>query len=406
MSTASGGSSTGSSQGDEAVIEWTMTWRDPKSGEKRLNRGTEWFRIDADGKIAEVRAYHHGDKKNPQGDLLGFDHAGRGHTMRSMRRDWLEPGSVDDCDQGHGSAGAAPAVHRGARGAPRLGHPLRRARRSRPTSTSGRRRASSPASSTTAAASSGSSGLKYPTELGGQGGDYVHDAVWTEALAYSGAGGGVAAGPRRPHRDRHSAGLQVRHARPARSASSSRRSGREDQRPRDHRARRRLGCRRDPHLRPQGRRRLRRQRLQDLHHQRRPCRLPRLRREDDRGGRPPRHLVPDPRARHARLRGRLEAREDGLARLRHRRALLHRRRGPRREPAREGGRRLLPDHGQLPMGAAADGARRRRGDEAPARGRGLLRQGARGLRPPDRQASRRSATRSPRCRSRPRSASR
>ncbi|MDP9187826.1 MAG: acyl-CoA dehydrogenase family protein [Actinomycetota bacterium] len=37
-------------------------------------------------------------------------------------------------------------------------------------------------------------GLKYPTELGGQGGDYVHDAVWTEALAYSGAGGGVAAG--------------------------------------------------------------------------------------------------------------------------------------------------------------------------------------------------------------------
>ena len=37
-------------------------------------------------------------------------------------------------------------------------------------------------------------GLKYPTELGGQGGDYVHDAVWTEELAYSGAGGGVAAG--------------------------------------------------------------------------------------------------------------------------------------------------------------------------------------------------------------------
>jgi acyl-CoA dehydrogenase len=37
-------------------------------------------------------------------------------------------------------------------------------------------------------------GLKYPEELGGQGGDYLHDAVWTEALAYSGAGGGVAAG--------------------------------------------------------------------------------------------------------------------------------------------------------------------------------------------------------------------
>jgi ketosteroid isomerase-like protein len=70
----------GIEQGDEAVIEWTMTWRDPKSGEKRLDRGTEWFLM-RDGKIAEVRAYHHGNKKNPQGDLLGFDHKGRGHTM-------------------------------------------------------------------------------------------------------------------------------------------------------------------------------------------------------------------------------------------------------------------------------------------------------------------------------------
>jgi ketosteroid isomerase-like protein len=70
----------GIEQGDEAVIEWTMTWRDPKSGEKRLNRGTEWFRF-RDGLISEVRAYHHGGPKNPQGDLLGFDHEGRGHTV-------------------------------------------------------------------------------------------------------------------------------------------------------------------------------------------------------------------------------------------------------------------------------------------------------------------------------------
>src|SRR5438067_2107834 len=41
----------GMEEGDEAVIEWTMTWRDPKSGERRLNRGTEWFRL-RDGKIA------------------------------------------------------------------------------------------------------------------------------------------------------------------------------------------------------------------------------------------------------------------------------------------------------------------------------------------------------------------
>jgi ketosteroid isomerase-like protein len=77
----------GIEQGDEVVIEWTMTWRDPKSGERRLNRGTEWFRM-RDGLIEEVRAYHHGDRGNPQGDLLGFDHAARGHTTMD---DWRAP---------------------------------------------------------------------------------------------------------------------------------------------------------------------------------------------------------------------------------------------------------------------------------------------------------------------------
>jgi len=37
-------------------------------------------------------------------------------------------------------------------------------------------------------------GLKYPVELGGQGGDYVHDAVWAEEIAAAGASGGVGAG--------------------------------------------------------------------------------------------------------------------------------------------------------------------------------------------------------------------
>jgi ketosteroid isomerase-like protein len=74
-------------QGDQVAIEWTMTWRDPKSGERRLDRGTEWFLI-RDGKIAEVRAYHHGGKKNPQGDLLGFDHKGRGYTILE---EWQAP---------------------------------------------------------------------------------------------------------------------------------------------------------------------------------------------------------------------------------------------------------------------------------------------------------------------------
>jgi hypothetical protein len=67
-------------QGDEVVIEWTMLWCDPRNGGvRRLDRGTEWFRV-PDGLIAEVRAYHHSDQKNRQGDLRGFDHTGRGYT--------------------------------------------------------------------------------------------------------------------------------------------------------------------------------------------------------------------------------------------------------------------------------------------------------------------------------------
>lgn len=69
----------GIDDGEQAVIEWTMSWRDPKSGEPRLDRGTEWFRF-RDGKICEVRAYFHSNEKNRSGDLLGFDHAGRGYT--------------------------------------------------------------------------------------------------------------------------------------------------------------------------------------------------------------------------------------------------------------------------------------------------------------------------------------
>jgi acyl-CoA dehydrogenase len=37
-------------------------------------------------------------------------------------------------------------------------------------------------------------GLKFPVEYGGQGGDHLHDAIWVEELARSGASGGVAAG--------------------------------------------------------------------------------------------------------------------------------------------------------------------------------------------------------------------
>jgi ketosteroid isomerase-like protein len=70
----------GIEQGEQAVVEWTMTWRDPRSGEPRLDRGTDWFLFRGE-RIAEVRCYHHSSERNRSGDLVGFDHAGRGHTM-------------------------------------------------------------------------------------------------------------------------------------------------------------------------------------------------------------------------------------------------------------------------------------------------------------------------------------
>ncbi len=78
-------------QGNQVAIEWTMTWRDPEKDERRLDRGAEFFLI-RDGKIAEVRAYHHGGKKNPQGDLLRFDHEGRGYRMLE---DWEAPANSE-----------------------------------------------------------------------------------------------------------------------------------------------------------------------------------------------------------------------------------------------------------------------------------------------------------------------
>jgi ketosteroid isomerase-like protein len=69
----------GVEEGDQACIEWTMTWHHPETKEPRLDRGSEWF-LFRDGRIAEVRAYFHSDRKNRSGDLMGFDHAGRGYT--------------------------------------------------------------------------------------------------------------------------------------------------------------------------------------------------------------------------------------------------------------------------------------------------------------------------------------
>lgn len=62
---------------EQAAIEWSMAFDHPTEPTRRmLDRGTEWFRF-RDGLICEVRAYYN----ERGGDLLGFDHGGRGHTV-------------------------------------------------------------------------------------------------------------------------------------------------------------------------------------------------------------------------------------------------------------------------------------------------------------------------------------
>ena len=62
---------------DEVAIEWTMAFDHPRTGERLLDRGAEFLAL-RDGLICEVRAYYN----ERGGDLVGFDHAGRGHTAR------------------------------------------------------------------------------------------------------------------------------------------------------------------------------------------------------------------------------------------------------------------------------------------------------------------------------------
>ena len=130
-----------------------------------------------------------------------------------------------------------------------------------------------PADLSNRAAELGFLGLKYPVELGGQGGDYIHDAVWAEELAASGASGGVGAGLgahtgiatppvyRFGTPDQHSAYLRPAIAGEKIAALGITEPGAGSDR------------RRDPDRGAQGRRRLGRQRVEDVHHQRRPRRL-------------------------------------------------------------------------------------------------------------------------------------
>ncbi len=227
-------------------------------------------------------------------------------------------------------------------------------------------------------AAQGLLGLKYPEQYGGQGGDYLHEAVLIEELARIGSGG-TAAG----------IGAHINIATPP-----IWKFGTEEQKQRYLAPAIRgekigaLGITEPGAGSDVAALRTRaepvdggwvRQRREDLHHQWRARALHRHGRQDQAGGRPPRHLVPDRRSRRGRRL--LEAREARLARLGHRHDQLRGRVRPAGEPARRPARGLRADHGQLPVGAPGDGAGRGRRDarspgSAPPRSRASARRSA------------------------------
>lgn len=74
----------------EAVIEWTMFWRPEGAAERAATRGAEWFTLDPDGLITEIRSYY---QQRPQTTQLdGFPYAERGYSTTGVERSDLHPG--------------------------------------------------------------------------------------------------------------------------------------------------------------------------------------------------------------------------------------------------------------------------------------------------------------------------
>lgn len=69
------------SEGDEAVIEWTMNMTTTTAAKSASNvvRGTEWY-VFKSGKISEIRAYYCWNRGVARSELESFPYSGRAYT--------------------------------------------------------------------------------------------------------------------------------------------------------------------------------------------------------------------------------------------------------------------------------------------------------------------------------------
>ncbi|MEZ5236597.1 MAG: nuclear transport factor 2 family protein [Acidimicrobiales bacterium] len=72
----------------EAVIEWTLFWTPPQTGERVATRGAEWYVFDGE-LIKEIRAYYR--QETATSELEGFPYAERGYSLPGAERSVLQP---------------------------------------------------------------------------------------------------------------------------------------------------------------------------------------------------------------------------------------------------------------------------------------------------------------------------
>ena len=155
---------------------------------------------------------------------------------------------------------------------------------------------------------------------------------------------------------------------------------------RPQRARRRLGCRAYEDDGGASWRRVRPERIEDLHHERRAGDLDGRLCEDRSDQRAPRDLGVRRPDGHARRPDREAPRQDGAAVDRHLGLRPDRRRRARREPHRRGGRRVQDRDEDARLHAAGNGCRGRRSRAGGVRAGRRVREGARHVRRADRDA--------------------